>query len=419
MQISIIEFSLENFKAFKNKAIFSMVARKNDQHTFEINGENLLKTSLIYGPNATGKSSILDAFAIMKRLIQFSANIPENQELAKLPYTPFLASKETTNAPTSFEVTFALKGYSFDGVYKYTVSFLQDHIVSEVLAEISANKKESVYFSRTNQDIVVKNNFEDMKSLVGTVRKEALFLSVSAQLNNKFALDVINAFNFIFVISGIHSLSPQTTVKNIKENSLFKEKILSYLKNADFCISDVDTKEVDVQGIEVKFDNGKASFGQTKGKDNMLILEHPVFDADNKKIDTFKLNLLQESMGTQKFLSGLGPIIDALEGGRVLFIDEFDNSLHPLLTKFIVDLFESEEINKKNAQLIVTTHDTSLLAYKDDFDKDQFWFTEKDEQGSAKLFSLAEFNMRNDTEYAKKYLEGRFGALPFIGSVKK
>lgn len=415
MQISIIEFSVENFKVFKSKATFSMVARKSG-HTFESNSENLLKTSLIYGPNASGKTSILEAFGTMKRLMHISANIPENQENAKLPHTPFLASSSSKDLPTSFEIIFSLTG-NYSGIYQYSFSFLKDHIVSEKLASISSKEKE--YFSRNNQEIEVRNDFVDMKNLLGTVRKEALFLSTSAQLNNTFALELINAFNSITVSSGINQNPQQFTVKKFKEDFEFKKQILQYLKIADFCITGGEAQEIDVQGFEVKFDSGKASFGQTKGKNDMLFLEHPVFDADNKKINIFKLNLFQESMGTQKFLSSLGPIIDALADGKVLFIDEFDNSLHPLLTKFIIDLFESEEINKKNAQLIVTTHDTSLLSYKDEFVKDQFWFTEKDEFGSAKLFSLAEFDLRNDTEFSRKYLEGRFGALPFVGSVKK
>lgn len=416
MQISLIEFSVENFKAFKNKATFSMVARKNDAHTFGVNDENLLKTSLIYGPNASGKTSLLEAFGVMKRLVHLSDNIPENQEKTKLPHNPFLASSSSKDAPTSFEIIFSLIG-NYSGMYRYNFSFLQDHIVSEKLISIST--KEKSYFSRTNQEIEIESDFVGMKNLLGTVRKEALFLSASARLNDPFALELINAFNSIIVSSGTNQNSQQITVKKFKEDSKFKKQILQYLKTADFCITGGEAQEIDVQGFEVKFDSGKASFGQTKGKDNMLFLEHPVFGVDNKQVDIFKLNLFQESLGTQRFLSSLGPIIDALEDGKILFIDEFDNSLHPLLTKFIIDLFESEEINKNNAQLIVTTHDTSLLSYKDEFIKDQFWFTEKDEFGAAKLFSLAEFDLRNDTEFSRKYLEGRFGALPFIGSIKK
>lgn len=419
MQISIIEFSFENFKAFKNRATFSMVARKNDQHTFESNGENLLKTSLIYGPNATGKTSILEAFARMKSMIHLSANISENQESAKLVHTPFLASEGHDNLPTFFEVVFSLKN-TRDGVYKYNFSFLPDRIVSEKLVGVSSTGKEDIYFTRTGREIKVELDFKEMKKFVEQVRTESLFLSISAQLNNSFALDLITAFNSIIVVSGVRPVSHQITIKKFKENNEFKEKFLHYLKIADFCIVNGSTQEVETQGIDFKLDAGKFSFAQKKGKDDLLLFEHPVYDTKNEKIEkTFKLNMFQESAGTQKFSLSLGPIIDALEGGKILFIDEFDNSLHPLLTKFIIDLFESNEVNKNNAQLIATTHDTSLLSYKDDFVKDQFWFTEKDELGGAKLFSLSEFNMRNDTEYAKKYLEGRFGALPFVGSVKK
>jgi len=418
MQISLIEFSLENFKAFKDKATFSMVSRKNERHAFESNGENLLKTSLIYGPNASGKTSILEAFNHMRRFILLSANIPENQEKTDLPHFPFLASEDSKSKPTSFEITFSLSG-EHSGVYKYAFTVSQDCVVSEQLIEISSAGKEKEYISREKQNIVADYDFKDMKDLLSKIRKESLFLSTSAQLNNSFALTLINAFQSIIVISGIFTNAQQFTAKKFKTDDEYKGKILKYLKTADFCITGGGTQEVDLQGFQVKNEDGKMSFEQVKGKDDMLFFEHPVFDSGDKEIDVFKLNLLQESNGTQKFLSILGPVIDALESGRVILVDEFDNSLHPLLTKFILDLFGSEQVNNKNAQFIATTHDTSLLSYKGDFLKDQFWFTEKDKHGAARLFSLAEFNMRNDTEYSRKYLEGRFGALPFIGSVKE
>lgn len=418
MQFSLIEFSFENFKAFKNKATFSMVSRKNLEYTFEANGENLLKTSLIYGPNASGKTSILEAFNIMRRFILLSANISENLEKKNLPHFPFLASEESTQKPTSFEVAFSLTG-EHEGVYRYSFAVLQDHVISEKLSQINSNGSEKVYLSRDPNMIRVDFDFGDMKNLLKNIRKDTLFLSTSAQLNNSFALSLIKAFKDIITVSGIFTNAEQFTVKKFKNESSYKERILTYLKTADFCITGGGTHEIDVQGFEIKNEAGKALLEHTKGKDDMVFFEHPVFDNSNNAISTFRLNLYQESIGTQKFLSILGPVIDAIENGKVILVDEFDNSLHPILTKFIVDLFGSEKINSKNAQFIATTHDTSLLSYKNDFLKDQFWFTEKDAQGSAKLFSLAEFKMRNDTEYSKKYLEGRFGALPFVEAVKK
>jgi len=233
-------------------------------------------------------------------------------------------------------------------------------------------------------------------------------------------LSIVEALKSVNVLSGVaYKTYQQFTIKKFKEDPDYKENILDYLRKADFCISGGRTEEIDMPTIDIKNEQGEFSAKKRIGKSDILFLEHPVYDEDNKKAGVFELVLDEESNGTQRFLSVLGPVIDTLANGKVMFIDEFDNSLHPLLTKFIVDLFESSDINKNNAQLIVTTHDTSLLSYKDDFTRSQFWFTEKDEFGSAKLFSLAEFDVRNDTEFAKKYLEGRFGALPFIESIKK
>ncbi|MBP6949052.1 MAG: ATP-binding protein [Candidatus Pacebacteria bacterium] len=420
MQISLIEFSVENFKIFKDRATFSMLARKNDKHTFKSNNENLLKTSLIYGPNASGKTTLLSAFETMKNGIILSANLRENLD-SELPYTPYLASREGKEKPVFFEVLFSLVGKN-KGIYRYNFSFVKDHIVEEKLVEVSSNGNEIILFTRERQNIKPQSSFANDRTMAfsHSTREEALFLSTCAQLNDILALEIINAFRNINVISGIsHGLYRDFTVKNFKEDSEFRDVILNYLKDADFCIVNGSTKEVDLQGLDIKDDAEGFSVTKRTEKGNVLFFQHPVYGADNKEVDNFEVPLDQESVGTQKFLAILGPIVDTLKNGKIIFIDEFDNSLHPKLTKLIVDLFESAEINKDNAQLIVTTHDTSLLSYKDDFIKDQFWFTEKDEFGSAKLFSLAEFKMRNDTEFSRKYLEGRFGALPFVSSVVK
>jgi AAA15 family ATPase/GTPase len=415
MQISILEFSVENFKTFKNKVTFSMVSRKNE-HTFESNGENLLKTSFIYGPNASGKTTLFDAFTNLRQGVLFSANMKENSEL---PYEPFLANEESKTNPSFFEVVFSAVGDNA-GIYKYSFSWVRDHIVTENLVAVSSGGAEESYISRTEQNIKLGKAFGGVKILIEKTRKETLFLSAAAQFNNTLALAFVEALRNVNVISGIsYNLYQKFTIKKFKEDALWKEKMLAYLKSADFCISGGRTEEVDVPTLDIKDEPEKFSATKRMIKSNALFFEHPVYGENQEKIGIFELPLELESVGTQKFFSFLGPVIDTLENGKVLFVDEFDNSIHPVLTKFIVDLFESEEVNKKNAQLIVTTHDTSLLSYREDFLKDQFWFTEKDEFGSAKLFSLAEFDIRNDTEFGKKYLEGRFGALPFVHSVKK
>lgn len=404
MSISIIEFSVENFKIFKEKVTFSMLARKSE-HTFENNEQNLLKTSLIYGPNASGKSTLLDALGLLKEGIIRSANNPEG---SNLPYLPFLFS-DSNNKPAFHEIIFSLE----NKIFRYNFSILKNKIITENLFEILSTGEDKKYLIRKEQSFKLFNDFENSKDVAEVkTRKEVLFLSAASQWNNELAMKIMEGFKNINVISGPNSGNYRGyTMKLFKENSDKKKKILDFLKKADFCIEDGVVEKMELPDFVKK--QMASNLQNIPNEVDTVYFSHNKFDSKNKKSGVGKLNLGDESAGTQKFFDVLGPMVDTLENGRVLLIDEFDNSLHPLLTKFIIDLFEKN--NPENAQLIVTTHDTSLLSYKG-FIKDQFWFTEKDKYGAGSLFSLAEFDLdlRNDTEFSKKYLEGRFGALPFI-----
>lgn len=404
MKISLLEFSVKNFKIFKEKTTFSLFARKSE-HTFEENGQNVLKTSLIFGPNASGKSSLLDAFALFRKGIIDSANNPEN---SVLPHQPFMLGNQD-DEPTSFEVIFSMEGK----IFHYNFSFLKDKIVTERLFEITSAGKEKEYLKREGQSIEVFLDFKVSRDVAEIkTRKEVLFLSAASQWNNTLAMKVIDGFKNINVISGPNSDSYRGfTVQLLKTSVERKNKILNFLKNADFCIEDGFVEKVKFPESIRKQIQLQPNAVSIPDEIDTVSFSHNKFDSRGNKIGVAKFNLGDESVGTQKFFDVLGPIIDTLENGKVLFIDEFDNSLHPILTKYIIDLFEY--YNSNNAQLIATSHDISLLSYKE-LNKEQFWFTEKDKFGAAKIFSLAEFDVRNDIEFSKKYLEGRFGALPFI-----
>lgn len=403
MKTSIIEFSVKNFKIFKKKVSFSMFARKSE-HTFNSNGENLLKTSLIYGPNASGKSTLLQAFTLLRNGIINSANNPEK---SMLPYQPFMLSSEKAK-PILFEIIFSLSKQ----VFKYNFSFLQDEILSENLFEILPSGKEKKYLVRKKQNIDVFADLEKSKDVAETkTRKNILFLSAASQWNSELAMQIVNGFKDINIIKGTDSNDYRGYTMHLCKKDKPKERILSLLQTADFSISDIEVKKMSLPAPIIK---QMLAMGAKEIKDEVdtVFFTHNKFDEKGNKSGIFKFTAVEESDGTQSFFNLLGPIADTLENGKVLFINEFDNSLHPYLTKFIIDLFEKK--NPNNAQLIVTTHDTSLLSHKE-LNKEQFWFTEKDKFGIGNLFSLAEFKtQRNDTEFSKKYLEGRFGALPFI-----
>ena len=405
MKISIIEFSVENFKIFKKRVVFSMFARKSE-HTFEGNGENLLKTSLIYGPNASGKSSLLNAFHMLRNGVVNSANNPEN---SILPYLPFMLSDQENN-PIFFEIIFILN----KKIFRYNFSFLKDEIVAENLFEILASGKEKEYLTRKKQNIKVFADFEKSEDVANIkTRKEVLFLSSASQWNNELAMQIVKGFKNVNIISGPNSGSYRGyTIKLCRSNEEKKARVLEFLKMADFCIADMEFGKMELPEFVRKQISLPPNVKNIPSEIDTVFFSHNKFDSKGNNVGTTKFNLGDESAGTQKFFDVLGPIVDTLENGKVLFVDELDNSIHPFLTKLVIDLFEKN--NPKNAQLIVTTHDTSLLSHKE-LNKEQFWFTEKDKFGAGNLFSLAEFKtQRNDSEFSKKYLEGRFGALPFI-----
>ncbi len=407
MKVSLIEFSVENFKIFKNKATFSTAARKS-VHTFENSGENLLKTSLIYGPNASGKSTLFDALAVMRNLIINSATI---QEGTKLPYHKFLLS-DKKNSPIAWELVFSLD----KKIFRYSFSILNDRIFRETLFEILSKGKEKKYLVRDERSIKLFDVLRGSEDVIAKTRKETLFLSAASQWNNSLAMEITAGFKNISIISGsTNEMYRNFTVNLFKDNPEIKNKILSFLKKADFCINDGMVEKMELPELVKKQIMLMNNQQQIPNFVDTINFSHAKFNSKKENIGFEKINMGNESVGTQKFFDILGPIIDTIENGKVLFIDEFDNSLHPFLTKFVLDIFEKS--NPNNAQLVVTTHDTSLLSHKNDFDKAQIWFTEKDKFGAGNLFSLAEFKLRNDTEYAKKYLEGRFGALPFVESL--
>lgn len=372
---------------------------KNKNYVFEKKWERLLKSSLIYWPNSSGKSTILDAIKYFKYLIKKSVDVSND----RMRYEPFMLS-DKKNLPTFLEMIFVLN----DNFYKYNFSLNSKKILSENLYEIWLNGSNNKILVRNEKKIDVFGAFEQSKDVKQKTKSNSLFLTAASLRNNSLAIDIVKAINEIEVFSSHISREYWgITVKALKWKQ-WKESILNYLKKADFCIQDIEVKEIKIS----KEERERFRIPEAIKHLSKIDFIHPVFDDKKNIVGEHRILIHQESDWTQKFFEILWPVIDILEWWWVLCIDEFDNSLHPLLTKFIIDLFHTN--NPKNAQLIVTTHDVNLLSYKIDFDKDHFWFTEKSKYWDARLYSLAEFKLRNDTEYQKKYLEWRFGGLPFI-----
>lgn len=408
----LIEFRVKNFHSIQDEQVFSLVANNQKQHinnTFNIESKKLtlLKSAAIYGANATGKSNFIKAFVAMKILITKS-----NQRGDKLPIIPFLLG-DNERKPTEFEISFISQSVR----YRYGFSVTQDKVVGEWLFAYPNGKMQQL-FLRTYDNKTKEYTYED-RNLMGekklwekATRENALFLSTAIQLNNKQLNPIFDWFKTINIGSA-NGFSNWLDI-SIKAYNTSPQQILNYLKCADL---DIESLKIDEQDVEFDKLPNELKEMITKSK-NARIKQVDIKTTHlNQQGNMIDFNMNVESDGTQKFFNFLGPILDTLYKGKILIIDELHNHLHPTMTRFIIKLFHNEKINTKNAQLIFTTHETSVLN-KDIFRKDQIYFCEKQNK-ATKIYSMSDFKgLRKNIDYEKSYLLGRFGALPRLKSIK-
>ncbi len=418
--LMLLEFSVKNYLSFKDEVTLSLRGRAGvtgheGDSTFDVAGEPILKSAVIYGANASGKSNLIKAMQFMKYFVLNSA-IGEQSE-AKIDVDNFKLTIETAKQPSQFEITFVHE----DRYYRYGFELDSKNIHQEWLYQAAVNSEQETFlFHRKNQSVKFDESFEEIKSFIEVqekkeefkrlklVRETALLLSVVAQFDGEISRKLMrwfkNEFNILFA-------SEEKTFKQHSEDGLkdveFKGKILDFLKIADTGIEDIKLVEQRVFDLIFK----------------RVITSHHIYDADGKMIGKAEwLMDSNESEGTQKLFALSAPIIDALEHGKILVIDELDSKLHPFMMTFILNLFHSTEKNPKNAQLIFNTHDVNLLSNRF-FRRDQIWFTEKNEYGATELYSLADFKDltdegTNNETFQNDYFQGRYGAVPLTGNLE-
>ena len=407
----LVDFTIKNYRSFKNESLFSMVAEKKKedipQNLFNISEDSdisLLKTAVVYGANASGKSNLLLAFDTLKNFILNSTDLKLDQEIPY--YKPFLLDVETRNQPMLFEIEFVT---AEPMRYRYSVEFDKTQIISEKLIFFPEKNGRNLF---ERDGVTGKYSWgRDLKgkkeSLTGEVLKNVLFLSKAA--NNNESDERIRAIyryfrtNFMFHTAADSSRT-EVYLTSLKMNDLsqkgFNESLIEFLKSADLGISSVRVrKEKTINDLSTKVDIG-----------------HRVFSRTNETGEDHFFQLQDESAGTIKMFDLAGKIIDTLQKGDVIVIDELDSSFHPLMSEYILSIFNDPVKNPKNAQLIVATHDAYLLD-SEKLRRDQIWFVEKDKYGASNLYSLDEFEkseVRKNVPFDRWYLSGRFGALPLI-----
>jgi len=413
----LIEFRVKNFRSLRDEQVLSLVASKDktllDSNTVETGIKavhTLLRSATIYGANASGKSNIVKALQYMRGVVTESATVIKPGQTYNVQ--PFRLDKSSATEPTEFEVTFLIDNVR----YQYGFAMTAKRIVSEYLLVYKAFKPQR-WFERYLDAETDKEIYEFGSSLKGSkstwehaTRPNALFLSMAAQLNSEQLRPIYDwIVNQLIVFNEVTPLAPQSTIKMLQLPERRKE-ICKFLASADISIKDIDvvTRKVPGQAVHFNMTSGKTEVRPEEVEENQLLFHH-VTDYGKAVFD-----LNDESNGTRNLLFIAGPVLDILQKGHTLVIDELDTSLHTLLVQELVRLFHNPEINTTGAQLIFTTHDTSLLNAPDLLRRDQIWFVEKDRDQASSLVSLSEFSPRKNEALERGYLIGRYGGIPFI-----
>ncbi len=413
----LIEFSVKNFLSFKDKVILSMEKGNGDENLDNIiikNDINLLKTTAIYGANASGKSNLLKAFTCAILMVRNSNLIPVGGKWNFLK--PFMFDEKSKNEPSEFEFIFIINNIR----YRYFFSADTNRIYDEILDAYYTQKPTNI-FKRTKTNIYEFNNDKSkLESLSAKNTENKLFLSTATNWNYDKTKDVYLWFNnTIDTYDSFNKISDQDLKEYSSNNKSLKDFALKLLKEADILI-----KDIHVHYEEKEIDNSMnmfiSPFVRTNGTFKMsnvkIELEHEIIDEKNHK-HYYKLNFDDESSGT-RVLFALAPfLMKAFESTKVIIVDELEKSMHPALVEFIIKLFNNKNINKANSQLIFMTHATNLLNL-DLLRRDQIWFTEKNTKtGISDLYPLDSFSVRKDENIQKGYINGRYGAIPFIRDV--
>ncbi len=419
----LLQFSANNYKSIKDTVTFSMATSSKDEgNSFKKRKYELLKCAIIYGANASGKSNLLKAMAFMGELVLNKMKVIQSTD--KLPHFPYRLSTQTQDSSSTFEIVCFIENIK----YRYGFEVDNHTVYSEWLYADEKGKESKLFYRELDEEDYVNQNkfkegysFFDKKKLKINISKNQLFIWKCDQNEGVISKSILNWFNNFNFIDGMNNDDYIKYTLDQMKNKEFKETMVNLVKTADIGIEDVilEEKEVPLDVIEAMPlpEELKQEMLKNGGvKSFSLNTYHKQYDEKNNEIENVIFNLNnEESKGTRKFFKMSAPILNTLREGTILIIDELDASLHSSLTKYLIKLFHDEKINTKNAQLIFATHDTNLLT-STMFRRDQIWLTQKDKYGATDIYSLAQFkDVRKNEDFEKQYIQGKYGAIPYLG----
>lgn len=430
----LLRMGFSNFKSFFEYQELSLVASEalKDTRSFMMPaGETTFKAlpcTAIYGANASGKSNALEALHYFKWFVGNSQSANSERRGIVRPY--FRLSPEGKSAPTTIDVDFVMDNTH----YHYGFSINDEIIEQEWLYQFNYGKKRSrvVLMHRfrtdestdTSEYAFSKTLKGKHRSIIDLTRDNALFLSSAAQNNHALFSKIFEYFKKGYKFRFQNNINEPMIAKRIEDDAL-RQKVRDIIATFDTGVKEIRTQQRKVDGKEIEIIKAINSVFEANDIANRRNIEEIVADSrevrfvhessDGSEI-LFKLQ--DESLGTQSMLGLMSLVILTLESGGVLFIDEIETSLHTLVTREIVTLFNNEEANPNGAQLIFSTHETNLLCCGV-LRRDQIWFSERCADSSTEIYPLTDFKIRKESDVENGYLEGRFGAIPFMGDINE
>ncbi len=417
----LLRYQFSNFQCFRSQQEFSLIASLGADPAEDLLPMTPLKgtalrAAAIYGANASGKTTVLRAMHFMARAVENSHRRWKPDR--PIPVRPFRSGEDGPSAPSEFAAEFILGGVR----HQYAFSLDGAGVVAESLVVFPNGKKQAWYKRERGKPIAFGRSLAgDNKTIEGLTRANSLFLSAAAQNNHEALSRVYNWFSScLSFVSGDRTSLGLSARQSLADEER-RSEVVELLRVADLGISDVR-----VEAPELSESARRTIQDVARLLDSLLETDEHLLPVLSEMPPSIQLlhkmggslvpfDLSEESNGTIAYLALLGPISKVLKDGGVILVDELDSSVHPVVVAHILRLFKGSKTNPRGAQLIFNTHDTSLLS-RGLLRRDEVWFTEKSREGASQLYPLTDFKPRKEENLGSGYLQGRYGAIPFIAS---
>ncbi len=415
----LIEFRVANYRSIGDEQIISFIpaVKQKDylNNIFTQGKHKALNAIALYGANASGKSNLLKAIQLLDTLLNHSARY---NSTTPLPYSPFLLREGYAQKPTQLEIIFILN----EQRYRFGVTYNAQMVLSEFLYRKNEGREVRL-FAREKDIIEVSSGFKGATKLIDAAieatRDNALFLSICDMFNIEEAKPIFKWFHKLLFVDGMNLQKEALATLQLWQSPTYRASINAYLSllQLGFSETTVLPKTLEINELQKNL--------QPQNQWNVEIL-HLVYDKNGQPSDQrIRWSLEEhESEGTKKAFHLSGPILRTLIEGGILIIDEIEAKMHPMMTANTIELFLNPATNPNQAQLVFATHDTNLLTYAK-LRRDQINFVEKNKWASTEIYTLSDFKYvqehhalseRMDSDKEKRYLEGRYGAIPMLDS---